>query len=147
MVSYYDDELPQALLALFPEIGLDKSKLQVLCMLFALFTKMLCVSNNPPPTPLIALWHKEQNRRAFFEAYAHENAFYPLDPVNWYMQPLANIRSYKVSHLPSTHFVSLHFPSSFISVRFTHPHHSGHHWFCLTTTTMLPKHWQISFLT
>ena len=32
VVSYYEDELPQALLSLFPDIALDKEKLRVLCM-------------------------------------------------------------------------------------------------------------------
>jgi hypothetical protein len=36
------------------------------------------------------------NRRQFFENYAEENGFDPLNPKNWYAQPTEKIMAVKV---------------------------------------------------
>eukprot|EP00026_Physarum_polycephalum_P002112 Phypoly_transcript_02116.p1 GENE.Phypoly_transcript_02116~~Phypoly_transcript_02116.p1 ORF type:complete len:954 (+),score=114.83 Phypoly_transcript_02116:59-2920(+) len=61
VLSYHKNSLSTALLELFPEIGLHKSKL------LSLSTR-----------------HDSQHRRSILEQYAHENNFDPLNPNNWY---------------------------------------------------------------
>jgi hypothetical protein len=45
------------------------------------------------------MWHKMKNRRRFFEEYAKENGFDPLNPKNWYSQPRKKIEAKKVFSL------------------------------------------------
>jgi hypothetical protein len=81
----------QALLDLYPYIGLDKSRMGSLsCVQLILFfhylTKQL----------LLASWSDINVRRKFFEDYASDNGFDPLVPDQWYTQPLNKILSAKV---------------------------------------------------
>eukprot|EP00026_Physarum_polycephalum_P001474 Phypoly_transcript_01476.p1 GENE.Phypoly_transcript_01476~~Phypoly_transcript_01476.p1 ORF type:complete len:889 (+),score=81.31 Phypoly_transcript_01476:156-2669(+) len=68
VMFYHGGEVTQALLDLFPTIGLEKSRFT--------FPK---------------LWKDAENRRRFFEEYAEANGFDPQDSHNWYSQPHTKI--------------------------------------------------------
>jgi len=70
-MAYYGRSVKKALLSLFPDIGLDGTKL------------------NMPR------WNDAANRKKFFEDYAKANGFDPLDPINWYSRPLSAIKLVK----------------------------------------------------
>eukprot|EP00026_Physarum_polycephalum_P012597 Phypoly_transcript_12920.p1 GENE.Phypoly_transcript_12920~~Phypoly_transcript_12920.p1 ORF type:complete len:356 (+),score=59.55 Phypoly_transcript_12920:23-1069(+) len=63
VISYHGISISKALLDLFPQIGLDKSKLAF----------------RP------SIWNSAEKRRNFFEEYARRNNFDPLIPANWCM--------------------------------------------------------------
>eukprot|EP00026_Physarum_polycephalum_P018830 Phypoly_transcript_20577.p1 GENE.Phypoly_transcript_20577~~Phypoly_transcript_20577.p1 ORF type:complete len:206 (+),score=32.24 Phypoly_transcript_20577:67-618(+) len=65
VLHYHLNSLPKALLELFPNIGLDRQTLK-------------------------GLW-REANRRKFFEDYAKQHGFDPLNPENWYTEPVEKI--------------------------------------------------------
>eukprot|EP00026_Physarum_polycephalum_P001627 Phypoly_transcript_01629.p1 GENE.Phypoly_transcript_01629~~Phypoly_transcript_01629.p1 ORF type:complete len:1030 (-),score=139.53 Phypoly_transcript_01629:75-3164(-) len=64
VIRYHKNSVTKALVDLFPTIGLQKSKLWI--------------------KPSIK---EKANRRKFFENYAKENGFDPLNPEKWYSQP------------------------------------------------------------
>eukprot|EP00026_Physarum_polycephalum_P000822 Phypoly_transcript_00823.p1 GENE.Phypoly_transcript_00823~~Phypoly_transcript_00823.p1 ORF type:complete len:527 (-),score=83.80 Phypoly_transcript_00823:937-2517(-) len=70
VLVYYKYSVPTALLDLFPNIGLRKSK-------------------------FMYYWRDRSNRRKFFEEYAQAEGFNPLSANDWYTQPLDEIMSYK----------------------------------------------------
>eukprot|EP00026_Physarum_polycephalum_P005007 Phypoly_transcript_05033.p1 GENE.Phypoly_transcript_05033~~Phypoly_transcript_05033.p1 ORF type:complete len:665 (+),score=73.56 Phypoly_transcript_05033:296-1996(+) len=71
-ISHHNRSLPQAILDLFPDIGLDKAKLRE------------------------RAWVNEvSKRREFFESYAKAHKFDPLLPENWYSQSISQIMSFK----------------------------------------------------
>eukprot|EP00026_Physarum_polycephalum_P001731 Phypoly_transcript_01733.p1 GENE.Phypoly_transcript_01733~~Phypoly_transcript_01733.p1 ORF type:complete len:1003 (+),score=155.23 Phypoly_transcript_01733:421-3009(+) len=72
VIYYHKNSVTQALLDLFPEIGLSQSK----------FITQLAVNAG-------------ENRKQFFINYARENGFNPLQPQNWYSHPLDKIMSVK----------------------------------------------------
>eukprot|EP00026_Physarum_polycephalum_P005354 Phypoly_transcript_05386.p1 GENE.Phypoly_transcript_05386~~Phypoly_transcript_05386.p1 ORF type:complete len:586 (+),score=95.25 Phypoly_transcript_05386:3-1760(+) len=69
VVFYHENNVAKALLDLFPNIGLEKSKLTF-----------------PRPLKEAPAWSYKGNRRAFFEEYAKENNFDPLIAENWFKQ-------------------------------------------------------------
>eukprot|EP00026_Physarum_polycephalum_P002270 Phypoly_transcript_02276.p1 GENE.Phypoly_transcript_02276~~Phypoly_transcript_02276.p1 ORF type:complete len:794 (+),score=74.23 Phypoly_transcript_02276:119-2500(+) len=71
-IYYHNSSIAQALVDLFPEIGLEKPKLMYSGAIY-----------------------KRPNRRKFFEKYAKLHGFDPLNPVNWYMQPKNRILATK----------------------------------------------------
>eukprot|EP00026_Physarum_polycephalum_P002735 Phypoly_transcript_02743.p1 GENE.Phypoly_transcript_02743~~Phypoly_transcript_02743.p1 ORF type:complete len:836 (+),score=105.65 Phypoly_transcript_02743:77-2584(+) len=72
-ILFYYTGLSDALMDIFPEIGLEPSHF---------------------PTP--DMWYDDlKNRRKFFEEYAKGNQFDPLDPMNWYSQSRKNILAKK----------------------------------------------------
>jgi len=75
VIAFHKNSVTQALVDLFPDLGLDKNRL--------LRTK------DPA--------HNLKHRRKFFESYAMSNGFDPLDPVAWYAQPAKKIASMKSS--------------------------------------------------
>ena len=79
----------RALLDLFPNIGLDRTRFTAECMtstiLLAVFSCYLLFSK--------ATW---VDRRRIFENYADVHGFDPLNPENWYLQPKERILSFKV---------------------------------------------------
>jgi hypothetical protein len=79
--------MTQALLDLFPNIGLDPSEFLLQCMYLFIPLAVLTIINQPDS------W---KNRRRFFENYAKENGFDPLNPENWYLQAREKIISTKV---------------------------------------------------
>jgi hypothetical protein len=105
ILFYHQHSLVQALLVLFPEIGLQISmfpyKTRMLSFLTSLFlatfqyliSYSLNVSEHGPFS-LIKYWtgwNVPVERRKFFESYAKQNGFDPLIPENWY-----NVSKYKL---------------------------------------------------
>eukprot|EP00026_Physarum_polycephalum_P001621 Phypoly_transcript_01623.p1 GENE.Phypoly_transcript_01623~~Phypoly_transcript_01623.p1 ORF type:complete len:1048 (-),score=160.89 Phypoly_transcript_01623:116-2998(-) len=80
ILSYHNGSLHQALLDLFPEIGLNKSRFQDKHS-----------------------WHRAASRRKFFENYAKSQAFDPLVPQNWYKHPIDKILAVKTVHRVLSH--------------------------------------------
>eukprot|EP00026_Physarum_polycephalum_P000813 Phypoly_transcript_00814.p1 GENE.Phypoly_transcript_00814~~Phypoly_transcript_00814.p1 ORF type:complete len:797 (+),score=105.00 Phypoly_transcript_00814:1557-3947(+) len=74
IVAYHGNSIAKALLDLFPEIGLDDMKL---------------ISRS---------WSEPSNRRRFFERYAKNHSFDPLNPENWYAQSQNKILVTKGAH-------------------------------------------------
>lgn len=74
----------QALLDLFPDVVFDPKTL-----------------HNLSP------WNSKSNRRAFFEKYARDHGFDPLNPFNWYSQPTKRIIS-----VPGGRSVMMHHSNS-----------------------------------
>eukprot|EP00026_Physarum_polycephalum_P001458 Phypoly_transcript_01460.p1 GENE.Phypoly_transcript_01460~~Phypoly_transcript_01460.p1 ORF type:complete len:826 (+),score=126.37 Phypoly_transcript_01460:385-2862(+) len=72
VLHYHNNSVARALLDLFPDIGLEKSKLL----------------NRPA-------WHDKGVRRKFFEIFASKRGFDPLAPKNWYSLPRDAIMSAK----------------------------------------------------
>eukprot|EP00026_Physarum_polycephalum_P004297 Phypoly_transcript_04315.p1 GENE.Phypoly_transcript_04315~~Phypoly_transcript_04315.p1 ORF type:complete len:712 (-),score=56.46 Phypoly_transcript_04315:8-2143(-) len=70
IAKHHNNSIAQTLLDLFPDIGLDKVKLK-------------------------SSWTKRENRILFFEAYAKQRGFDPLNPENWRGISLANFKSQK----------------------------------------------------
>jgi hypothetical protein len=91
MVPYFSTT-PRFLMRLqryFPKLVLKKRNLETkVWHQFNTFTFLLILK--------IALWHKEEHRRKFFENYASENGFDPRRPENWHTQPKEKIMAYKV---------------------------------------------------
>jgi len=56
-------------------------------------------------------WANPNNRRQFFEKFANQRGFDPLDPIKWRSISRAEIRAFKVCLYP---FLSTH--SMFLSV-------------------------------
>jgi len=73
VVRHHNKSVSQALLDLFPGIGLIANR-------FA---------------PLSKIWKKSENRRIFFEEYADINGFDPYNPENWYLQQKRKILTTK----------------------------------------------------
>ena len=44
----------------------------------------------------LELWKHPENRRRFFQDYASENGFDPLNPENWYTQPHSKVMAVRV---------------------------------------------------
>jgi len=76
---------------LFPNIGLEKSKLGT----YSLFKKIYVLIYFFSSANGYNFGSKDW-RRNFFEQYAKAHNFDPLNPNNWYMQPLAKIKAAKV---------------------------------------------------
>eukprot|EP00026_Physarum_polycephalum_P000662 Phypoly_transcript_00663.p1 GENE.Phypoly_transcript_00663~~Phypoly_transcript_00663.p1 ORF type:complete len:1097 (+),score=133.55 Phypoly_transcript_00663:927-4217(+) len=73
VLKYYRYSVANALLHLYPNIGLDAA--------------VLSRSRDH--------WKKIQNRKAFFDSFAKANGFDPLVPSNWYQVPQHKIREQK----------------------------------------------------
>eukprot|EP00026_Physarum_polycephalum_P011168 Phypoly_transcript_11369.p1 GENE.Phypoly_transcript_11369~~Phypoly_transcript_11369.p1 ORF type:complete len:392 (+),score=44.19 Phypoly_transcript_11369:39-1178(+) len=71
VLMYHRNSISRALIDLFPEIGLDKSKFWN------------------------ANWRDPTTRRRFLEKYAKEHGFNPAVPENWYMQKRKDILAKK----------------------------------------------------
>ena len=60
---------------------------------------------------ILASWNEPGNRRKFFENYAKENDFNPLDPRGWSVQPRKKLMSVRVCPFVSFLLVSFLFSS------------------------------------
>eukprot|EP00026_Physarum_polycephalum_P004416 Phypoly_transcript_04435.p1 GENE.Phypoly_transcript_04435~~Phypoly_transcript_04435.p1 ORF type:complete len:688 (+),score=101.45 Phypoly_transcript_04435:123-2066(+) len=74
VLLHYGNSLSKALLDLFPTIGLDVTKFHV---------------------HRLAMWHKIENRKKFFETYAIQNGFDHRQAQNWYTQPREKVLAVK----------------------------------------------------
>lgn len=77
-MSHYSGNISNALLQIFPNIGLDisrfgKSHSTFLAPLLPIFNHLF-----------VEFWQHPMNRRKFFEKYAKANKFDPLVAENWY---------------------------------------------------------------
>ena len=99
---YYEGSIANALLSLFPNIGLDPSKFRVRGGNNSPFLS-LSLSLFFPPLILMyffIVWKDVKQRRKFFIDYAKANGFDPLKANDWYSQPKERIMAVKVSLLP-----------------------------------------------
>ena len=124
MMHHHNNSVSKALVDLFPNIGLDASKLRDVCKCF-----LSPFFLPPPPTPFstsllisfaeininIASWNSPFRRKRFFERYAKEHSFDPRVPENWYSQSRGKILETKVSSTPlyisstSFHFIYIYY--------------------------------------
>eukprot|EP00026_Physarum_polycephalum_P000339 Phypoly_transcript_00339.p1 GENE.Phypoly_transcript_00339~~Phypoly_transcript_00339.p1 ORF type:complete len:1688 (+),score=210.60 Phypoly_transcript_00339:78-5141(+) len=74
ILSHYGGSVVEALVQLFPDLALDKSRFSI-------------VPKNH--------WANKPNQRKFFENYALEKGFDPLEPANWYSVNSDIISSHK----------------------------------------------------
>eukprot|EP00026_Physarum_polycephalum_P014508 Phypoly_transcript_15030.p1 GENE.Phypoly_transcript_15030~~Phypoly_transcript_15030.p1 ORF type:complete len:154 (+),score=25.93 Phypoly_transcript_15030:3-464(+) len=72
VIIYHNHSASQALVDLFPDIGLDKRK----------FTRQ-------------NYWDLAENRRKVFENYAKNSEFDPLQQLNWFSQPKEKVLAFK----------------------------------------------------
>lgn len=87
ILRYHKNSISEALHDLFPNIGLDRTKFRVKCIL----SQLTILSNL-----LLAAWSNITNQKEPFEKYAHENGFDPQHVENWTSQPVEKILSIKV---------------------------------------------------
>lgn len=100
MLEYYGGSVVQALLSLFPNIGLNEERFVITSStLFSTFTFHFFLSFY-----LFILhchagkyWTQEKNRRKFFDEYAHKYDFDPLNHNNWYHVLRSSILAEKVT--------------------------------------------------
>lgn len=94
MLLYHNYNITQALLELFPEIGLKLTRFQQRIQFFYYFyISLVCYGIY---VYFSASWVGEDSRRKFFERYAKENKFDPLIADNWYSQPRDKLLASKV---------------------------------------------------
>lgn len=95
----YNKNVTKALLNVFQDINLDQSLLwtpgMTLSRSLFFFSYILLISLFYYYCPE---WHEQSRRRQFFEDFAGDNNFDPLDPNNWYSQLRSNIMANKVHH-------------------------------------------------
>ena len=89
MIAYYSGSTIAALLHLFPEIGLDRSKFPMMPSVSRFyFSSCCCVNINiiffSPSQSLGNHWADIDNRRKFFDKVAEEKGFDPLVAEHWY---------------------------------------------------------------
>jgi hypothetical protein len=90
---YHGNSVVQALVDLFPEIGLQKSQFQRTSHLF------IYPCCQPSLSLLISykdVKHDIGSLRKFFEQYAKDNGFDPLVPEHWYQQATSRLLFIKV---------------------------------------------------
>lgn len=78
VLSYHGNSVSKALMDLFPNIGLDRSKFNFPISMLSNSHKIFITYKN------IEYWNKPSNRRKFFEDYAKVNQFDPFDVDKWY---------------------------------------------------------------
>jgi hypothetical protein len=94
---YHKHSLSQALIDLFPNIGLVKHKFKDRGKNY-IYIFNICIYFNfvKDMRPM----KSEENRRTFFEVYAKQNGFDPLIAEYWYAQTKKKILSAKVGSSP-----------------------------------------------
>lgn len=93
VLAYHDSSLPQALLDLFPNIGIDRSKFATQQGIVKLLCLIILIIIN---TKNYVAWMNSTNRRQFFIDYAKDHHFDAFNPDNWYIQPRQQIMASKV---------------------------------------------------
>jgi hypothetical protein len=78
---------------IFPEIGINDSKFSPKGMhqLFLPFPFGIIYFISPYFCDFVVSWGDNEVRRAFFEKYAQQSGFDPLDAAKWYSQPIEKI--------------------------------------------------------
>ena len=124
VLAHHRRSVAQALLDLFPEIGLEKLKFRGIFFLYSPQSPIYfcaCIFN-----PLKSgSWHKKESKRNLFISYAKTHGFDPLHPENWYSQPTENIKSLMVTFSFSiSTSVPYYKTAESIQVQFLFPWHS-----------------------
>ena len=105
MTAFHEGSIPKALIDLFPDIDLDESLLRAQkCTLLPLLDIII---SHLSLFLYLAVWKSPENRRNFFEKYAKQNGFDPLDPELWYSQTKENILA-AVSYIHYFSYANLH---------------------------------------
>jgi hypothetical protein len=94
MLEQYNGSLIKALLTHYPNSGLDVAKFSALPSMYS-FLQMLNVYNFYAEN----YWQNGENRKRFFEIFAHEHGFDPLNPECWYEITRDHIKKTKVLQL------------------------------------------------
>ena len=107
-MNQYKDNLIKGLLDVFPNIGLDRAKFNLIQRMYSSFLFLLFFSFSVLflliLNKIIDFWHTKENRRKFFETYASARKFDPLNPENWYCQQRKEIHSVRVCFVLSFNF-------------------------------------------
>ena len=96
ILKYHKGSMAQALVDIFPDIGLDRSVFYR-GIRRILLKKEICIDLFGT-----GFYSEVGNQRKFFENYAKQHGFDPLKPENWYKQRRKTIISTKVYPLPSS---------------------------------------------
>jgi hypothetical protein len=148
VISYHKSSLVQALIDLFPNIGINRAKFSVnskyFCYLFFFeffffwfffFVFVVLHYTRNSHYLSIATWQDATKRRRFFEDYAKANGFNPLKPENWYKHSRVKIMAAKVVHPLPLFLMIIHL---FYFRTLTE--------FCTITPTVFPRLCQTCFL-
>ena len=87
MIHYHNNSVEQALIELFPEIGLNMHQFSGRGIMYFLNDVLIRFEVG---------WNNLETRRAYFEKYAKQNGFDPLNSDNWYLQPKIKVVTVKV---------------------------------------------------
>ena len=110
VLKFHSGSLSKALLALFPEIGLDETRFRInrrMCHSpVILFIAFLIISNSTTHNLISAnFWQNSKNRRSFFEDFASRSTFDPLVVRNWYRVGYNDITACKVLLIPFSSYL------------------------------------------
>ena len=103
IISYHQHSASQALIDLFPDVPLERSKFSRQ----SITNKIHLLFSSPLDFPrllffllvhmfILDYWDDVANRKRFFEDYAVSNGFDSLQPEQWYSQPRWKIMASKV---------------------------------------------------
>lgn len=93
VLVHHNRSIVDALLDLFPEIGLSREKLKEGYSINNFFSIFVVGINDY----LLDQWSDIENRVTFFEDYANSKGFDAHDPECWYNQPQEDIMGLPVS--------------------------------------------------
>jgi hypothetical protein len=100
VLQYHQNNLAHALIELFPNLNLDIPRLHsgrtFLSISLSLSPLLLSSPLLSPQSYYAEIWPTRENMRKFFEEYAKENSFDPLNPNNWYSISRSKIFASKV---------------------------------------------------
>jgi hypothetical protein len=100
VVAHHNRSVAQALIDLFPNLEIDKTKFEHASNLnsfsFYLFSFFFSFSLSTCNFEHTEIWQTAENRRKFFEEYAREKGFDPLIADNWYQQSIKDVVAKKV---------------------------------------------------
>lgn len=97
LISHYKYNFAKVLSHVFPEIGLDKGKLDRLPSIV-----LRCLKLIPTIRFLGKFWAHPTNQKLFFTTFAAESKFDPLIPRNWYNVNPDSLYLRKASNFIST---------------------------------------------
>jgi hypothetical protein len=93
VLAHFKGSLTKALIVLFPEIGLDKSKFMSLPSITTFFSPYLYLRF------VDGYWKDIENRRQLLSAFACSKDKDPLSPKTWYNVDFNTFLSYKVTFI------------------------------------------------
>ena len=96
LLQLYDGDLVNALMDVYPEIGLEKAKFLHQSRMSLFFSSSFIFFYFNSLLALGSTWQDETQRRLFFEQFALLNDFDHTNKENWYHLPRAKLKSFKV---------------------------------------------------